>query len=367
MRKPRLTDPLRRPLFRRLATTYAVNELGDWMGIIALSVLVFDQHRQRPGDGRPLPRHPLPPRPARRRSWSPGPSSRRRASRCRSSTAARRRPSAAWPCSPTNFSLAGVIVLAAVDGALALAGRSLTRAVVAALLEPAGELRAGNAMLNVAFTGGAAVGPGARRPGRRRLRRPDRAAARRRLLLRDRLDPAHRRAAAPGRARTRAACASGSAPASPTSASRPTLRRLLLAQGAAFVFFAAVIPIEVIYAKETLGAGDSGYGLLLASWGVGMVARQHRLRRGAPRPAPLPALLQHARRRRRLPRPGRRADPGARLRGLGRRRRRQRRPVGRGDQRRAGADRAGDAGAGDERARVDRRRDARRRVRRSAA
>src|SRR3954464_12106740 len=38
-----LLKPLRRPLFRRLATTYAVNELGDWMGIIALSVLVFDR------------------------------------------------------------------------------------------------------------------------------------------------------------------------------------------------------------------------------------------------------------------------------------------------------------------------------------
>src|ERR1044072_2778782 len=43
MRKPRLTDPLKRPLSRRLATTYAINELGDWMGLIALSVLVFDQ------------------------------------------------------------------------------------------------------------------------------------------------------------------------------------------------------------------------------------------------------------------------------------------------------------------------------------
>ena len=29
--------------------------------------------------------------------------------------------------------------------------------------------------------------------------------------------------------------------------------------------------MEVIYAKETLGAGDAGYGLLLASWGAGMV------------------------------------------------------------------------------------------------
>ena len=41
MRKARLTDPLKKPQFRRLAASYAVNELGDWMGIVALSVLVF--------------------------------------------------------------------------------------------------------------------------------------------------------------------------------------------------------------------------------------------------------------------------------------------------------------------------------------
>ena len=34
---------------------------------------------------------------------------------------------------------------------------------------------------------------------------------------------------------------------------KTVLRRLLIAQGAAFVFFAAVIPVEVVYAKETLG------------------------------------------------------------------------------------------------------------------
>src|SRR5690606_18029094 len=51
----------------------------------------------------------------------------------------------------------------------------------------------------------------------------------------------------------------------------PALRGLITAQAVAFIFFAAVIPIEVVYAKETLDAGDSGYGLLLASWGVGMV------------------------------------------------------------------------------------------------
>ncbi len=31
-----------------------------------------------------------------------------------------------------------------------------------------------------------------------------------------------------------------------------------------------MLPIEVVFAVETLDAGDTGYGLLLASWGVGM-------------------------------------------------------------------------------------------------
>src|SRR4051812_5464978 len=42
MGTPELFKPLHRPVFRRLAVTYAVNEFGDWMGIIALSVLVFE-------------------------------------------------------------------------------------------------------------------------------------------------------------------------------------------------------------------------------------------------------------------------------------------------------------------------------------
>ena len=64
-------------------------------------------------------------------------------------------------------------------------------------------------------------------------------------------------------------------------ATRPALRRLLGAQAAAFVFFALVIPIEVVFAKQALGTGDAGYGALLASWGAGMVARQPRVRRTA--------------------------------------------------------------------------------------
>ena len=42
MRDSGLREPLRRPLFRRLLATYSINELGNWMGIVALSVLVYE-------------------------------------------------------------------------------------------------------------------------------------------------------------------------------------------------------------------------------------------------------------------------------------------------------------------------------------
>jgi predicted MFS family arabinose efflux permease len=49
-----------------------------------------------------------------------------------------------------------------------------------------------------------------------------------------------------------------------------TLRGLLLAQAIALVFFEFSPPIEVAYAKVSLHAGDSGYGLLLGVWGLGV-------------------------------------------------------------------------------------------------
>ena len=45
MGNSRLRDPLRRRSFRRLAISYAINEIGDWLGIVALSVLVLRAHR----------------------------------------------------------------------------------------------------------------------------------------------------------------------------------------------------------------------------------------------------------------------------------------------------------------------------------
>jgi MFS family permease len=269
MPEHRLTDPLHRPLFRRLAASYAINELGDWMGIIALSVLVFDQTDSALATAalflgtrflpalfapilvahaeRPAPRFALP------------------LIYCGEAAVF-----GALALLAGHFSLAPVIVLAAIDGALALAGRALTRAVVATSLEPTGELRAGNALLNIAFTGGAAVGPalaGLVVAG---------FGVQSALLLdavsfyvvawtlftagsMPHADPEEGRM----RDRVRAGIA--------YIRGETVLARVLLAQGIAFVFFAAVLPIEVVYVKESLGSDDTGYGLMLASWGVGMV------------------------------------------------------------------------------------------------
>jgi MFS family permease len=269
MREPRLSAPLRRPLFRRLAITYALNELGDWMGIIALSVLVFDRTDSALATAalflgtRFLPALFAP---------------------ILVTQAERPPPRFALPviyCAEAavfgflallagHFSLAAVVALAAVDGALALTGRALTRAVVATALEPTGELRAGNAVLNVAFTGGAAIGPavaglvvaGFGVQSALLLDAVSFYVVAWILFTAGKMPQAEPE---PGRMRDRVRAGIV------YIRGETVLRRILTAQGLAFVFFAAVLPVEVVYAKESLGTGDTGYGLMLASWGVGMV------------------------------------------------------------------------------------------------
>jgi MFS family permease len=269
MPSSRLTAPLRRPLFRRLAASYALNELGDWMGIIALSVLVFDRTESALATAvlflgtRFLPALFAPILVAH--AEQPPPRFALPVIYCGEAAAF-----GALALLVDHFSLAAVVAVAAIDGALALAGRALTRAVVATALEPSGELRAGNAILNVFFTGGAAVGPalaGLVVAG---------FGVQSALLL----DAASFYAVAwilftagsmphaepePGQMRERVRAGLS------YIREQTTLRRLLLAQGLAFVFFAAVLPVEVVYVKETLGSNDTGYGVMLASWGVGMV------------------------------------------------------------------------------------------------
>ena len=271
MPRPRLTAPLQRPLFRRLALTYGVNELGDWMGIVALSVLVFDRTGSAMATAalflgtRFLPALIAPVLVAK--VEQPPPRFALPVIYCGEAAAF----GALALLAGNGFFLAGVVVLATIDGALALTGRALTRAVVAALLEPAGELRSGNAVLNVAFTGSAALGPGIAGLivagfGVQSALLLDATSFYAIAWILLTAGPLPQTEPDPGQVRERVRAGIA------YIREKPTLRRLLFAQGAAFVFFAAVIPIEVIYSKQTLGAGDSGYGLLLASWGVGMVA-----------------------------------------------------------------------------------------------
>ena len=50
------------------------------------------------------------------------------------------------------------------------------------------------------------------------------------------------------------------------------LKRFLLLEMIAWIFFETAAPIQVAFAKTTLNAGDRGFGLLLGTWGAGTVA-----------------------------------------------------------------------------------------------
>jgi MFS family permease len=257
-------------VFRRLAVSYAINELGDWMGIVALSVLVFDRTGSAVATAglflgtRFLPALLAPIVVAR--VEQPPPRFALPAIYCGEAAAF----AALALLAGGSFSLAAVIAVATVDGTLALTGRSLMRAVIAALLEPTGELRNGNALLNVVLTTGAALGPALAGIliagfGVQTALLLDAASFYTIAWIVFRTGSLPQ--AKPEDGHTRERIRAGIAYLRKQS----TLRWLLFAQGAAFVFFAAVIPIEVVYAKETLGTGDSGYGIMLASWGGGMV------------------------------------------------------------------------------------------------
>ena len=116
------------------------------------------------------------------------------------------------------------------------------------------------------------------------------------------------------------------------------VRTLLIGQSLALICFTLVVPIEVIYAKESLGTTSAGFGILMSSWGAGIVLGSLlflwlKNRAGLAMillssAAVGLAYLGHVAGR----------DAARRVRDVGRRRRRQRRPVGRGDDRAAGGD-----------------------------
>jgi MFS family permease len=51
----------------------------------------------------------------------------------------------------------------------------------------------------------------------------------------------------------------------------PTAGRLIAGEAVAILFFTPIIPIEVVYAKETLNSTSLGFGVLIAAWGTGIL------------------------------------------------------------------------------------------------
>jgi MFS family permease len=262
-------SPLRSAAFRHLAAAYTINELGNWVGDVALAILVFD----RTGSALATAALFLTLR------FLPALLAPLLTSRLVVVKGSRILPAIhlgegvifaviAWIA--PSFSLPAVLVLAALDGVLAITAKALTRGATAALLLGGDQLRQGNSILNLGFSAGGALGPAlagvlvaALGPSSALLVDSATFAVVAAILGTAgglRLE-SQRATSSLGRLRS----------GLNEVWSRPGVRQLLAAQALALVFFSAVVPIEVVYAKRTLDAGDFGYGVLLAAWGAGMV------------------------------------------------------------------------------------------------
>ncbi len=270
---------------RRILLAYTVNELGTWFGYIALALGVYDNtHSALATAGLFVARGLLPallaPVLVARTERS------ERNGRLAWLYLVETLLAVALAALLWRFWLPGVLVLVAVDGVVAVAATALVRTSAARIMTaeasealdddaPPEQLRQStdiaqrqaNAALNVAFMFGLTLGPALGGVLTQTVGGPA-------ALLIDAVTFVVCSVLMLGvhsyvdegkddsiRARLVAACRH--------IWEVPQLRALLITEAVAIVFFASVEPVEVIYAKRTLGAGDLGFGLLLGTWGAG--------------------------------------------------------------------------------------------------
>jgi MFS family permease len=257
--------------FSRLLSSYTLNELGDSVGIVALAVLVYNRTEAvAPTAAFFLTAKFLP------ALIAPALTARFDQVALRKSlpglyvVEALAFAALAVVAGADGFVLPLVLALGLLDGALAITARGLTRGAVATVLQPRGLLREGNALMNIGFAlssvGGAALaGLLIAQFSVATALWADAAsfAAIAVLLACTRGLPAVQLDREPFRERFRAGLR--------FARTQPLIRLLLAGEAAALILFTLVIPIEVIYAKESLGTSDAGFGILLASWGAGIV------------------------------------------------------------------------------------------------
>ena len=166
-----------------------------------------------------------------------------------------------------------IVALAFVDGTLAFAARSVTRATTASTLIPHDLMPEGKAAFNLALGAATVAGPvfgGVVLA----LLGPATALAADGLSF---LVAAILIACTPGLRARRDSDAIRTTRSRQVRASvgyiagHATLRVLIFGEGIAFIFFYLVVPVTVVYATRSLHAGPAGYAAILASWGAGAV------------------------------------------------------------------------------------------------
>jgi predicted MFS family arabinose efflux permease len=263
-------EVLKLPAYRRLLAAYTLNELGFWMGSVALTLLVYRKTGSAiAATGFFLCSQVLP------AGLSPWLVARLDRSSPRLVLPALYAAEGvlflvlSWFAH--RFDLAVVLALSLIDGACALAARSLARAATVSVLNPVSHLADGNALMNalfsVCFMAGPAVGGLVVAIGGTVVALVVTAGlflAVAISLATARALPAPTSEQAPSAGRLRAALQ--------YARSQPAVRSLLGLQAVSLLFFTIPVPVEVVFAEHTLHAHASGYGWLLAAWGAGAVA-----------------------------------------------------------------------------------------------
>jgi hypothetical protein len=268
--RPPSLAPLRLPAYRRLLGAYSANNAGDWLGEIALSLLVLH------ATGSVLAVSAL---------WVlgrfvPGLLAPAAVARLERRGTARVLPAlhlaeavlfaALAAAAAAGAPVALILALALADGVLAVTGRALVKTTVVAATQPHGLLREGNALLSAAFMVTTAAGPIAAGAAVALLGIPaalaiDAASFALAALL---LGPgAHLPAATPddGPERGRVRAALGHL------RGHRRLGILVAADAAAGVFLFVIIPVELVFVTQTLGGSEADFGVVLAAWGAGAV------------------------------------------------------------------------------------------------
>lgn len=260
---------MRIPAFRRLLAAYVLNELAWSVGTLALALLVYRRTGSAIGStgfflcSQVAPALLSPPLVAKLDRRAPN-----RLLPALYGIEAVLFGVLAWMTS--RFSLAPVLVLALLDGVVAIVARAMASAVRVQVLRPLDLVPEGNVVANAAFAicfmagpllGGLVVVAGGTVAA---LLANCGLFAVMGVVLATCGLPHTSQSEGPASGRLRGALAHARADR--------VLWRLLVLQGFGLACFTISIPVEVVYAQHTLHAGASGYGALLSAWGGGAIA-----------------------------------------------------------------------------------------------